>query len=107
MDMKQRFREGKERRERHQAWLATLPEYAPGMVVRCPLHNADGTPISDGDVKGCGSTNVTWDGEVYDCNDCCIFFASYAADPPHQRKDDDEEADRDYQQAAIENPSRE
>jgi len=47
----------------------------------------DGTPIADNDVRGCSSANLVWDGEVYDCMDCGIFFIPEAADPPHRRND--------------------
>ncbi len=70
-----------------------LPVYTPGMEVRCPTHNMDGTPIDDNDVKGCGSTHVGWDGDVYDCYDCGVFFSDYAAEPPHQRVEQDEPDD--------------
>ena len=62
-----------------------LPPWTPEMVVRCPVRNLDGTAIADDDVKGCGSDNVAYDHEVYDCLDCGIFFADFAADPPHRR----------------------
>lgn len=64
----------------------TLPRYEPGTVVRCPTRNTDGTPIGDDDVPGCGSDNVVWSGDVYDCRECGIFFNDYAADPPHRRQ---------------------
>lgn len=64
-----------------------LQEHRPDMVVRCPVLNRDGTPIDEDDVKGCGSSHLSFDGEVYDCLDCGIFFAPYAADPPHRREE--------------------
>lgn len=64
-----------------------LPEFAAGMVVRCPTKNLDGTPATK--ICGCGSTNVAWAGDVYDCFDCGIFFTDFAADPPHRRTDHD------------------
>lgn len=63
-----------------------LPPYLPGMAVRCPTHHPDGRPIADSDIPGCGSADVGWDGsEMYDCYECGIFFAPFAADPPHRR----------------------
>lgn len=85
-ELKRHFAEGKERREKHNAYVASLPMYTEGMTVRCPTHNADGSPIANDDVQGCGSTNLVWDGEVYDCLECGIFFAPYAANPIHQRE---------------------
>lgn len=67
------------------AFLAGLPEYTAGMVVRCPTKNRDGTPIDEDDVPGCGSEFVSWDGELYDCHECGCFFEPSAADPPHLR----------------------
>lgn len=63
----------------------SLPPYSADMVVRCPTKNADGSPIADDDLPGCGSANVSWSGDCYDCCDCGIFFSDYAADPPHRR----------------------
>jgi hypothetical protein len=71
--------------EKFKAWYQTLPLYTEGMEIRCPLHNSDGTVIDEDDIKGCGSTDLEWDDDVYDCNECGIFFADYAAEPPHQR----------------------
>lgn len=89
---KQHFAEGRERKRRHQEYISQFPLYTPDLVVRCPTENADGTPIDKDDVLGCGSANVTWDGrECYDCQSCGIFFAPYAADPPHRRDRDPEE----------------
>lgn len=62
-----------------------LPEYVAGLCVRCPTKNIDGSPCSLADIPGCGSANVAFDGDVYDCLDCGIFFSDYAADPPHRR----------------------
>lgn len=62
-----------------------LPIYHDQMTVRCPTRNRDGSEIAEGDLRGCGSTNVHYDGDVYDCYDCGIFFSDYAADPPHRR----------------------
>lgn len=62
-----------------------LPAYHPGMVVRCPTRNSDGTPIDPDDVMGCGSADVAWSDDDYDCGACGIFFSDYAADPPHRR----------------------
>lgn len=74
--------------EKNGGWYNRLPAHSPSMVVRCPTHNPDGTPIGDDDIRGCGSDNVGWDGDVYDCYECCIFFSDYAADPPHRREED-------------------
>lgn len=63
-----------------------LPEYSPGMTVRCATHNPDGTTIDEDDIPGCGSDVVDYDGDVYDCLACGIFFSDYAADPPHRRR---------------------
>jgi len=91
MDATKLNRDWTERRKAHDTFVASLPLFTPGMEVRCPTHNADGSPIDDDDVKGCGSTNVVWDGlEMYDCLDCGIFFAPYAANPVHQRARDNE-----------------
>jgi hypothetical protein len=88
-ELKRHFADGKARREWHNAYVASLPPYEKGMTVRCPTRNADGSPIAEDDTRGCGSENVTWDGmEMYDCHDCGIFFAPYAADPIHQRNRD-------------------
>lgn len=70
----------------------TLPLYKSGMEVRCPTHNLDGSEIKDDDVKGCGSLNVSYDGDVYDCHDCGIFFSDYAANPPHRCREDDDQS---------------
>jgi hypothetical protein len=67
------------------ALYVKLPHYHEGMAVRCPTKNLDGSDIAPDDVRGCGSERVTWDGEMYDCKECSIFFNDYAADPPHQR----------------------
>ena len=72
--------------EQNGVWYNALPPYVPGMVVKCPVTNRDGTPIAPDDVMGCGSANTGWTGEDYDCHECGIFFASYAADPPHRRE---------------------
>lgn len=64
---------------------AALPLWTPDMAVKCPTKNMDGTPAED--ICGCGSAEVTWDGEVYDCRHCGIFFEDFAADPPHRRED--------------------
>jgi hypothetical protein len=58
------------------------------MAVRCATKYPDGRPIPDDDVTGCGSDNVSWSGDCYDCHDCGIFFSDYAADPPHRRAKD-------------------
>jgi hypothetical protein len=65
-----------------------LPVYTPGMVVRCPTRNRDGSPIDADNIRGCGGAAVGYDGDVYDCYDCGIFFSDYAADPPHRRRED-------------------
>lgn len=70
-------------------WYSELPVLPAGAPVRCPTRNPDGSEIARNDVRGCGSTNVSWDGtELYDCHDCGIFFTDYAADPPHRRDRD-------------------
>ena len=33
-------------------------------------------------IVGCGSTNIEWDGEVWDCLDCGMFFTTEAGTPP-------------------------
>lgn len=68
----------------------TLLAYVEGMVVKCPTTDMDGKPLAADATVGCGSTNVVYDGEVYDCLDCGIFFSDYAADPPHQRPESDD-----------------
>lgn len=68
-------------------WYDQLPAYSPDMAVRCPTKNRDGTEIADDDVRGCGGTNLLWTGEDYDCLDCAIFFADFAAEPPHRREE--------------------
>ena len=70
------------------AFYITLPAWEEGMTVRCPTRNMDGTECDPDDVPGCGSKEVSWGGDAYDCHECGIFFGSYAADPPHQRDDD-------------------
>jgi hypothetical protein len=69
-------------------WYDSLPKYTPGMTVACPTHYSDGEPIAANDIRGCGSTNTHYDGDVYDCYDCGIYFSDYAANPPHQRARD-------------------
>lgn len=64
-----------------------LPQYSCEMVVRCPTRLESGQLIPDSQLPGCGSHDVVWSGDVYDCNTCGLFFADYAADPPHQRED--------------------
>jgi len=71
--------------EKRFRWYMDLPAFHPGMEIRCPMRNSDGTEIDDDDIPGCGSRNVSYDGDVYDCFDCSIFFCDYAADPPHRR----------------------
>jgi len=66
----------------------SLLEYQPGMLVRCPTKNIDGSEAEE--CRGCGSNNVKWDGDVYDCLNCGIFFSCWAADPPHRRYDQPE-----------------
>lgn len=89
--IKRHFEDVARRKASHRAFVATLPPYNPDMRVRCPLKNSDGTDIAPDDVRGCGSDNVSWDGfECYDCHACGIFFAPYAAEPPHQRIRDPE-----------------
>lgn len=79
----------RERWQKRNPWYAELPEYREGMEVRCPVKNTDGTAIEDHDIPGCGSSDVSWGGDVYDCHECGIFFSDYAADPPHRRPEDD------------------
>ena len=69
-------------------WYAALPPHSPSMVVRCPTHNLNGTECDPDDIPGCGSEDVGWSGDVYDCYACGIFFSDYAADPPHRREVD-------------------
>ncbi len=71
-------------------WAArykALPAYTPGMAVRCPTKNGDGSEIDPDDIPGCGSADVEYAGDVYDCYACGIFFSDYAADPPHRRRE--------------------
>ena len=50
--------------------------------LRCPDWD-DPTIASDEDrLTGCGSTNILWDGEVWDCLDCGLFFTTEAGTPP-------------------------
>ena len=45
------------------------PPCPEGMRPSCPDDLASESP------RGCGSTNVTWDGvEMWDCRDCGLFF---------------------------------
>lgn len=74
----------------------SLPLYEPGMKVRCPTKNWDGTEAES--CRGCGSENVDWNGDCYDCYDCGIFFSDYAADPPHRRADDDDNDDEEEEE---------
>lgn len=72
------------------AWYESLPTYSDDMVVKCPTKtNGPGgepVPIPENDLPGCGGTLVLFDGEVYDCIACGIFFSPFAADPPHRRE---------------------
>jgi hypothetical protein len=71
-------------------WYESLPAYHADMEVRCPTKNSDGTPIAADDNPGCGSEDVPWDGDVYDCCNCGIFLCDYTAQPPHRRERGDE-----------------
>lgn len=71
------------------AFYVTLPAWHKRMKVRCPTKNMDGTECDEDDIPGCGSKKVSWSGDCYDCHECGLFFSDYAADPPHQRDDDD------------------
>ncbi len=75
-------------------WYEGLTAYRRRMRVRCPSHTVnekgERVPIPEEDVPGCGSRNVSWDGEVYDCHECGLFFSPYSADPPHFRNQDEE-----------------
>lgn len=84
-----------EQRAAMRSYYESLPAHTPELVVRCPTHYRDGRAIPKNELPGCGSTNVTWDGDVYDCYDCGIFFSDYAADPPHRQwKEIRDEAER-------------
>lgn len=79
-----------ERRRKHQEFINSLPVFRQDLKVRCPVRNHDGSTIDDQNIPGCGSDHVVWSGDVYDCLDCGIFFAAWAADPPHRRQEEDE-----------------
>jgi ribosomal protein L37AE/L43A len=68
----------------------TLSEFHEGMTIRCPFKNLEGSTIEENDCPGCGSDRVAWSGSGYDCLECGIFFADYAADPPRRRLTDDD-----------------
>lgn len=78
----------KSTREFIKAFREALPPLCPQFVVRCPTKNLDGSPIDENDIQGCGSPNVVWSGDVYDCLDCGIFFCDFAANPPHRREEE-------------------
>lgn len=92
---------------RHHAFYVTLPLRNSSRGVRCPAPQK-GKEARPEDIWGCGSKNIAYDGDVYDCFDCSIFFGDYAADPPHQRtgchdypnEDTDEEAQQRAAQGA-------
>lgn len=67
------------------AFRESLPEFQEAQIVSCPVQSPDGSLIADSETCGCGSENVVWSGDMYDCLDCGIFFADYAANPPHRR----------------------
>lgn len=57
------------------AIYVTLPKYPLGVPVRCPTKNLDGTDCDPDDIPGCGSDQVEWSGDVYDCHECGIFLS--------------------------------
>jgi len=85
-------------------WYNDLPEYAEvAKPIRCPTHDRNGNPLGKDDIPGCGSTNVAYAGDVYDCHDCGIFFSCYAANPPHKcRTDHDYDDDGELKASQIE-----
>lgn len=89
--MRRHWAETGKRKLQHLEYISQFPEFSREMIVKCPMRNQDGSEIAADDIPGCGSNNVVWDGvECYDCVDCGIFFAPWAADPPHRRKRDPE-----------------
>jgi len=52
----------------------------PGL--RCPNWPDHVTSTLDAAINGCGSTNIKWDDEVWDCLDCGLFFTTEAGTPP-------------------------
>lgn len=61
------------------------PSPEPVATPTCPAtsHHRNGGEHVEHTVVGCGSTNVSWDGqEMFDCLDCGIFFTPAEALAP-------------------------